>query len=252
MDSSLDQDSDDNYQDGETIISAGVGSTGSLDKTHEDFDKDENTRATGFIGKNSEVAWIQRVDHQLKAGSSSAGTTSGTGTRDSGAHGSGGKDSTKSDELRLSQCTYHLDDLDISVAQTVDENALPPKEIADLLLNAYFTTVHVSFPFLLKNVFLGQYQTYYRTYDRRFSRRWLAILNLVFAISAKFSHLIRADWRGDERDHLIFFARARLQGLDHGSFWEHADFEQVQAFGLLTFYLMATDQINKYVHRIVS
>jgi hypothetical protein len=39
-------------------------------------------------------------------------------------------------------------------------------------------------------------------------------MNLLFAIGAKCSHLIGAQCRGDERDHLVYMARAvNLLGL---------------------------------------
>lgn len=39
-------------------------------------------------------------------------------------------------------------------------------------------------------------------------------MNLLFAIGAKYSHFIGAEWRGDERDHLIYMTRAvHLLGL---------------------------------------
>lgn len=43
--------------------------------------------------------------------------------------------------------------------------------------------------------------------------KWRAILNLIFAIGAKYSDLTKAKWRGDDRHHLIYFTRARMLGL---------------------------------------
>lgn len=44
--------------------------------------------------------------------------------------------------------------------------------------------------------------------------KWRAHMNLLFAIGAKYSHLIGAEWRGDERDHLVYMTRAmHLLGL---------------------------------------
>jgi hypothetical protein len=33
-------------------------------------------------------------------------------------------------------------------------------------------------------------------------------MNLLLAIGAKYSHLTEAEWRGDDRDHLIYMLRA--------------------------------------------
>jgi hypothetical protein len=39
-------------------------------------------------------------------------------------------------------------------------------------------------------------------------------MNLLLAIGAKYSHLIAADWGGDDRDHLVYMTRAvHLLGL---------------------------------------
>jgi hypothetical protein len=44
--------------------------------------------------------------------------------------------------------------------------------------------------------------------------KWRAQMNLLLAIGAKYSHLFGAEWRGDERDHLVYMTRAiRLLGL---------------------------------------
>lgn len=44
--------------------------------------------------------------------------------------------------------------------------------------------------------------------------KWRAHMNLLFAIGAKYYHLIGAEWRGDERDHLVYMTRAmHLLGL---------------------------------------
>lgn len=56
-------------------------------------------------------------------------------------------------------------------------------------------------------------------------------MNIVFAIGAKYSHLIGADWKGDERDHLVYMTRAvQLLGLkDTVNFVSGPDLELVQA-----------------------
>jgi hypothetical protein len=46
--------------------------------------------------------------------------------------------------------------------------------------------------------------------------KWRAQMNLVFAIGAKYSHFISAEWRGAERDHLVYMTRAvRLLGMSN-------------------------------------
>ncbi len=49
----------------ESVASAGAGSTGALDWTDEDFTR-EQASSTGFIGKTSEVTWLQRLRQENK------------------------------------------------------------------------------------------------------------------------------------------------------------------------------------------
>lgn len=49
----------------ESEASGAAGSTGALDKTDEDFTR-EGAKATGFMGKNSDVTWMQRLRHENK------------------------------------------------------------------------------------------------------------------------------------------------------------------------------------------
>lgn len=51
-------------RDGESLVTADVGSAGSADHITDDLN-DVMPYPTGYMGKNSEVAWIQRVAHQL-------------------------------------------------------------------------------------------------------------------------------------------------------------------------------------------
>lgn len=57
--------------------SAGAGSTGNLDQTREDLNTTSISDPTGFMGKNSEVAWIKRFEDlaQLASQRSSPGTS---------------------------------------------------------------------------------------------------------------------------------------------------------------------------------
>lgn len=49
----------------ESDASGAAGSTGALDKTDEDFTRD-GAKATGFMGKNSDVTWMQRLRQENK------------------------------------------------------------------------------------------------------------------------------------------------------------------------------------------
>lgn len=124
--------------------------------------------------------------------------------------------------------------------------ALPPKEIADALLDVYFSTVHQSFPLILQPAFMMQYNKFMNELvlpDN--SKIWLAILNTLFGIGAIYTHLSSADWRGDVKDHLQYIGRAQALFLDSGLLFNIPNMMQVQALAVAGIYLVATSQINR-------
>lgn len=146
----------------------------------------------------------------------------------------------------INESTYHCDDLTLDPPDHVDPFEVPSQASADMLFQSYLETVHPAFPIIGKNTFISQYQAFQLSQDQsKINHNWLAILNLIFAIGAKYSHLIKAEWRGDESDHLIYFTRARLLGFDSDAILGHAELQKVQIAGLMSFYLMASNQINR-------
>ena len=231
---------------GESDISATVGSTGAVDKTLEDFAANEQSRSTGFMGKNSEITWMQTLNQENKFGSSSStdlvqdvvpGFEAGDHDRDT--------QSSHQVEANIAvhQASYHLDDLAMPSLDAVDAYELPLSDTANHLFETYLSRVHPSFPVIGKYTFAAQF--------RRFmageipGAKWLAILNLIFAISAHYSHIVRAGWRSDERDHLVYFSRARLLSLNGDTLFQHADLQQIQVTALMALYLLCTNQINR-------
>ncbi len=259
---STNQDEEDEAANGESVVSAGVGSTGSLDRAHEDFNRSEQTRATGYLGKESEATWMQSLRIQADYGSSRGSDTNTDmvdGTRDhEDAHNSSISVQAPHSyqpppgsrhEVPLNEVNYQCDDMAVTVPDQVDPFELPQRQKADSMFAQYLDSVHTSLPILRKVYFLAQYNNYFNkvhTSDPlKPGNKWLAILNLIFAIGAKYSHLTQAEWRGDERDHLIFFTRARLLGVTADILFDHPDLQQVQITGLVGFYLLCTNQINR-------
>ena len=240
------------YQElaGEYTASARAGSTESLDCIDEDYNRNPTVRATGYHGKNSEVTWMQRLKRQT--------------AKNSEEHEDGGNDDDE-DSLpdgqtspalhnnhfgagftAISESTYHCDDLTLSPPDYVDPFDVPPQATANMLFQSYLETVHPAFPIIGKSTFISQYQAFQLSQDQsKINQNWLAILNLVFAIGAKYSHLIQADWRGDATDHLVYFTRARKLGFNSDTILGHAELQKVQIAGLMSFYLMALNQINR-------
>lgn len=148
---------------------------------------------------------------------------------------------------------YHLDDLGMPEpnSDTSSPFTVPPKHVADLLINDYFRTVHPMFPILSESIFRTQFEHLYeqRLDPLQAGAKWLAILNLVLAIGRSHCNLTQSpvaevgyDIEGD------YFLRARILGaLDGGILFQVPDLQQVQLLGLAAKYLMANHRINRYV-----
>lgn len=248
-------------------MTAEIGSTGSMDHIREEPNRSNSAYPTGYMGKNSEVAWIQRVAQQLAREAAEPSRTlvppppraRSTGSQKSRSETSGMSaknyvDSvalaTKNDdEYQFETPTYHLDDLAVSIAGgQINPFYLPPKETADELLHAFFSTVYPTFPIVLKKLFMAQYDAFFQSFfPPASSKRWLAMLNLMFAIGSLYGRLTNADWKEEsEIEHLKYFSRARVLSLDEGSILEVPDLQQVQVVGLAAIYLIASNQTNRY------
>ncbi|KAL8976750.1 MAG: hypothetical protein Q9177_006780, partial [Variospora cf. flavescens] len=145
----------------------------------------------------------------------------------------------------LSDANYNCDDIPLSIHENVQAYQVPPRATADFLLACYLETVHPAFPILGKTTFVKQYCAFYDNPNLKTGPRWLAVLNLLFAISARYGRLVGADWSQYSDDHAVYFSRARLLGLDSGSIWIPAELQRIQVHGLASFYLMATNQVNR-------
>ncbi|KAJ5141391.1 hypothetical protein N7526_002386 [Penicillium atrosanguineum] len=223
----------DEQQDDEISSPSSIGSLEAVDRVEEDLNRTQNSRATGFMGKNSEVTWMQRLQREAEH-------------RSQGLPGSlePGQSKRQDDDLALHAVNYHLDDLDISVPGPVEFYAMPPREQADQLFDDYLRTVHPFFPIINRPLFRAQYKTFFES-NAQPGDKWLAILNMIFAISAKHAHLIEAPWAGDEKDHLTYLTRARILSMNGDVLFSHPDLQQVQVEGLIAFYLLSSDQINR-------
>ena len=253
----VDQPSSANH--GEAGVNARAGSTGSLDRINEDYNRSAASRATGFMGKSAEVTWMQRLKkRQATFGSESGEDEDGEdqpnvdGKQTSQPFANGLQHLNTSfyrkggSSPRVSESTYHCDDLTVLIPDQVDPFEIPPRHTANALYQSYLDTVHPAFPIIGKITFTNQFQTFLDNDKANTGHNWLAILNLIFAIAAKYSHLVQAEWRGDERDHLIYFTRARMLGFNGETILGHAELQRVQITGLMAFYLMAINQINRY------
>ena len=255
------KDYEENTLPGEAQVGAEVGSEQSTDVVDEDLNKDDITRATGFIGKNADIQWLLRANEQLEP---SYEESEAQGLGPFGPPG----DTDEALQLRLSarrirqgsfnnsriisSSTYHLDTDPVWFKeQYLDPEVLPEFEVAQDLVKGYFDAVHDSFPILNKTAFLRDFDTLYREGAQwqptsKITNKTRAAINLVFAISARWSHLVGARL-GHEDAHIIYSTRARSLALTAESWVQQPDLQQTQLFGLLSFYFMAISQPNRYV-----
>ena len=228
--------SDASEEGGSTVSGIGsMGSTGHVD--YDDFKSPTLDMATpAYVGQSSEVAWMRRLNQELKVNARIKAP---------------GHESAlpPSDATPLSGHPWPADVDSSVVGDQLDPFDLPLKSIADALVKAFFRTVHPTFPILDEARFLQQYEQIPTSMAANPMKNGLfvSILQTVFAIGAVHAHVTGCDWVGDDRDHLLYFARARVLGSFSGLLSDSISIGQVQVLGLASVYLMATDQTNRCV-----
>jgi hypothetical protein len=195
----------------------------------EDPNRNEETRATGYIGKESEIAWMQKLDTETR-------------NLDRDWH-----QQVSPLEDTLTPMSYHLDNLQIAEPPSTggDARALPPKSWAAQLLNIYFEFVGPTFPLIDQQLFISQFNSAFINATQQPTQKWLAVLNLVLAIAAKYYQLAEPD-SGSDVDDTIFLSRALALTTTQWLTIQHADLHQVQIDLLLAIYYLASGQINRY------
>ena len=188
--------------------------------------RNSQSRQTGYIGQNSEVQWLQSVQRQAERGNTDphnqrygppGASAEAINDRSEALH-ERRQNARPGSMQHVTDATFYLDSDDIEIDIAVDPYEVPDPEVAEQLFDCYVKTVHSTFPLMPTN-FEDQFRRYIRSLKLKrpyhhIPDKWRATMNLLFAIGAKYSHLIGAEWRGDERDHLIYMTRAvQLLGL---------------------------------------
>ncbi|KAJ5388477.1 hypothetical protein N7509_011018 [Penicillium cosmopolitanum] len=216
-----------------------------VDHTKEDFNRDEVARSTGFMGKSSEITWLQRLSKEVN-NENEEWPCNNENADDENALPSPTmtpRPENTSDSL-VASLNYYLDDLEIPNADKVDSSVVPPKETATKLLNSYLASIHPSFPIIGISTFVSQFQAYFSQPSLKPGSKWLAILNLIFAIAAKYEHLTSAGLNDEEDNHQVYFSRARMLSLED-QLLHHPDLQQLQVEGLTCFYMISSGHINR-------
>ncbi|KAE8837832.1 hypothetical protein PTNB73_04160 [Pyrenophora teres f. teres] len=247
-----------NADHGEAFVTASVGSNEDLDFLDEDLMRNREARETGYIGQNSEVQWLRSVQRQAERGNTDPhgqrygppGASLGAINERSEALHERRQNSMPGSMHHVTDATFYLDSDDIEIDIAVDPYEMPNSDIAEKLFNCYIDTVHGTFPLMPAN-FEDQFSRYIQSirnqHPYHVPPKWRATMNLLFAIGAKYSHLTGAEWRGDERDHLIYMTRAvQLLGLkDTMAFIAALSLDRVQATGALAFYFLVIGHVSR-------
>lgn len=206
------------------------------DYTEEDFNRNQRSKALGFVGKHSETSWLYQLKRELWS-KSPLSINTGVETRTPEDH---------QDHNSIASASYFLDDNEIAILEDVEPLARPQQAIANNLVQNFFTTVHPTFPIIVRDTFIRQVNNYYTSFVRP-GRRWLAILNLVFATSSRCYHYqMQPNSLAANDDSMLYFSRAWKLSMKENALLDHPDLQQVQIEGLAAIFLLASGHVNRY------
>ena len=199
-----------------------------MDQTLEDYNGDISLQAIGFVGGHSATAWLYRLRHRIGP------TTLNTDNQ-----------FDQPTALPLSSCGFFLDQTPILLGNNPDIFAYPTQAVADELVDRYFQVAHPSFPVIGKEVFLSQCRSFYSNSTIQPGNKWMALLNIVFAIAAKHSEFAGDQHRIDHNNHTVYFSRAWQLSMNENAVLEHPNLQQTQIEGLISLYLLSIGQANR-------
>ncbi|KAI2676318.1 transcriptional regulator family: Fungal Specific TF [Penicillium roqueforti] len=198
-----------------------------VDHTLEDFNRDISLQAIGFTGEHSASAWLYRLRCLI-------------GPTSSNPDGQ----FEESTPLSISSCAFFIDDTRISPIKKLDALAYPSKAVADELVDRYFQVAHASFPVVGKEIFLSQCRSFYSKSTAHPGNKWMALLNMVFAIAARHFEL-SGDQSQDHNIHAVYFTRAWQLHTSESIRLENPNLQQAQVEGLISLYLLSIGQANR-------
>ncbi|CAG8297687.1 unnamed protein product [Penicillium nalgiovense] len=196
--------------------------------TEEDFNRNGELQALGFVGELSEMAWLYKIKSTLDQASATSSPSQGDLGRSS-----------------IASIDYYNNSLEVEVQDGVNVFERPEKTVADQLIDTYFRVIHPSFPIIGKTIFLGQYRSLNAHPTARPGKQWLAILNLMFAIAGMHLSPTQNIAECEKTSHRVFFSRSWILSMDKTSLRDHSSLQQVQVEGLAAFYLLASGQVNR-------
>lgn len=148
-----------------------------------------------------------------------------------------------------------------AVQSKIPRNLLPPRPLADHLVDCYFSKIHTLYPFVHREAFLTAYQSLWRTTDSPspvWSTHGLGLgdiqgsqasfyygLNVIFALGCQFSDTVQV---GRETTSEAFFHRSK-PALDV-DYLEGGDLALTQTLLLMAHYLQSSLTPNRCWHVI--
>lgn len=121
---------------------------------------------------------------------------------------------------------------------------VPPKHVAEAYYDLYIHFVNTYFPVIRKSLFTAQLGRYYAEPFLNPGHKWLAVLNMIFAIASWYCTLV-GKVMPDGSEHTVFFLRAKVLSANEAIIYSHPDLQQVQIETLLAFYFLASSQVNR-------
>jgi hypothetical protein len=221
---------------GEAHAAASAGSPGTQGTLEHVVSLDRGGGASGFIGKMSEISWIQRAFDTVRGSGMANLTDARVGSVD---------------ELGAvtTDYSYFMDDTDVLTVDEdfVDQYYWPPAKTIVLLSEAFFHAMQGATCFVSREEFLHDVFQFALS-DRQIS--WyqlprMALANLTWAIAAKWLQMAKLNEPNSIDDHVTYYARARALGLDHRVMFDHPDIERIQGIGLISFYLLINGSITR-------
>ena len=221
---------------GEMAVVADVGSHCHRSELQHVVHFDHGSGMTGHFGKMSEMSWMQRAREHLVGLPGTVGSGRTTLPID--------PQSAQAFDL-----TYFMDDENLLLIDEdyIQPGQLPSAEIALTLSEAYFHAVQGAFQFFQRGWFLHELNELLTGNEPPSwaQRRTLRLVNIVWAVGAKWLQITQLQGQTMVEGHLAYYARARALGLDHRILSDHPDVEMTQAIGVLGFYLLINGSIQR-------
>lgn len=139
---------------------------------------------------------------------------------------------------------YHIEPAAYPAEEVDNVYSLPEKLSAERLLEIYMDSVQPSLPVIRSDLFKDQFDSFTSGRSGHPGRKWLAVLNLVFAISTK---LCQHSGQDTQNMGHLFFSRAQMLNISESIVEDHEDLQQVQIETLAAFYLMISSHVNRQV-----